>query len=105
MVCGATREEIIKAIGLVTLADTRCLPSLSIKGGANLRLTDEDLAQILPALFGDTPRIIAEAIMALRRVPGNRETWLTGVLDGVPSLRELAEAVRAEIDRGQSSSE
>lgn len=38
--------------------------------------------------------------MALRKLPGKRDRWLYTVLHGTPMLRELADAVRCEIEGG-----
>lgn len=62
VVCGATRAEVVETIGLVILADTRCLPSLSTGAKAYLQLKDEDLALLLDTLFGKKPRLIAESL-------------------------------------------
>jgi hypothetical protein len=97
VVCGATREDVVETIKLVRVACTGRLPALCEQGAAFVPLAEEGLAHLLLTLYGTRPRVVAEAVMALRKVPGGRDAWLCGVLDGTPSLRELAEAVRREI--------
>jgi hypothetical protein len=99
VVCGASLKEMTASIELVSVAETGCLPSLCLgMRTGRLKLQDEDLALILHRLYEDQPRVVAEAIRALRKLPGERDAWLVKVLNGSPSLDKLAADVRRELE-------
>jgi hypothetical protein len=98
VVCGKTTKAMMATLRLVTVADSQCLPSISRGAMARLPLTEGDLALILSRLYSNQPHVVAEAILALRKVPGGRDAWLTRVLEHTHALKDLADAVRIEIN-------
>jgi len=57
---------------------------------------EEQVASFLLNVFND-PRIVAEAVMALRKLGQGKETWLRTILSGRPELRDLARQVEHEL--------
>jgi hypothetical protein len=97
VVCGRTTGEALEAINLLWVAATRTLPALANGAAPPLVLRNEDLALLLLQRYGDQAQVIAEAIRALRKVPGKLDAWIVQVLEGSPVLKELATAVRREL--------
>jgi hypothetical protein len=62
-----------------------------------IEVGDDKLTSLLLHVYGDMPRAIAEAIMALKKAGGGQERWLKEVLGSRPELRELAERVHHEL--------
>jgi hypothetical protein len=61
--------------------------------------TEDGLARMLAKVYadGDGPHQVAEAIAALKKLPGNKEAWLLRVLRNRPGLEELNRRVRFEM--------
>ena len=97
VVCGRTTEGSLSAINLLWVAATRTLPALANGAAPPLVLRNEDRSLLLFQRYGDRAQVIAEAIRALRKVPGGLDVWIVQVLDGSPILKELATAVPREL--------
>ena len=95
-VCGPSGGVVAFATALAGLALTRQLP-VSHEGHIVSVPVDEDqLASFLLGAFND-PKIVAEAIMALKKLGPGKEKWLKTVLGGRPELQDLAERVEHEL--------
>ncbi len=71
--------------------------------GRRLTMGDADMARYLLDYYcgPDGPRVVAEAIRALRELGQDRDKWLTRVLASELRLRPLANRVRAELGEGR----
>lgn len=102
LVCGLARREAAAAAYLVDVVDARAVAACPLPIGPQwLPLRDDDLACLLDAKYRRAPRAVAEAVRALRRVPGKREAWLLAVLQTDPRLGGLWKAVRAELGEAE----
>jgi hypothetical protein len=95
-VCGSSGGVAAFATALAGMALTRQLP-VSHEGHIVSVPVDEDqLASFLLGAFND-PKIVAEAIMALKKLGPGKEKWLRTVLGGRPELQDLAKRVEHEL--------
>lgn len=96
-VYGRTGDDVMFATILVGMVTSRRFP-LSQEGKAgDVKLTDDLLAGYLRDVMGKRPVVIAEAIMALRKLGKREDAWLTRVLWGRADLRPLAKQVQHEL--------
>jgi hypothetical protein len=97
VVCGRTTKETVNAGVLARLAATRCLPSAPPirPKTVDLPLRDDDLILIIQTIYGDAPQVIAEAVMALRKLPGRHDGGLLALLNNRRDLQPLARAVQS----------
>ena len=80
----------VTAVGIETGAEKPTVEWLDPEVGA--------VHGALSRLFKDKPHVVAEAIRALRKVPGDRDKWISTVLNSTPALRGMAEAAHREIE-------
>lgn len=90
--------EVATAAGLLAMlvANRRIVSVLEGKR-VSRRLTDEQLSIYLQACCIESPKVVAEAIMALRKLKGRQDRQLTRVLWGSKELRKLAQQVKVEL--------
>jgi hypothetical protein len=96
IVCGPSGGVAALAAALAGMALTRQLPVSHEGGIVNVPVDEEQVASFLLNVCDD-PRVVAEAIMALRKLGQGKETWLRATLRGRPELRDLARQVEHEL--------
>jgi hypothetical protein len=96
-VCGQTGRLALRSASLLQTVRDRQV-SLPIQGRLHYyKLTDERLADVLLYFYGDEPKVIAEAIIALRKAKSKKAKWVKRVLWGYSQLRNLAQKVHSEL--------
>jgi hypothetical protein len=100
-VCGATGQLALEAAVIVDHVTTRIVTVPMFGQLRTFHLTDDKLADLLFSLHNDKPKVIAEALRALRKLKGDGAEVLERILRR-RKLRPLREAVRREL-RGDAS--
>jgi hypothetical protein len=95
-VCGPSGGVAAFATALAGMALTRQLPVSHEGRIVSVPVDDDQLASFLLNAFND-PKIVAEAIMALKKLGDGKEKWLKAVLCGRPELQNLAREVEHEL--------
>ena len=95
-VCGPTGGATAFATALAGMALTRHVPVVHEGRVVSVPIDEDWLASFLSNAFSD-PKIVAEAIMALKKLGDGKEEWLKTVLWGRPELRDLARQVEREL--------
>jgi hypothetical protein len=96
-VCGPNGKDAIMAGALASIAVDRVIEARYQGRMVQVKVDDDELASLLLTVYGKTPHVIAEAIMALKKAGNGKERWLKQVLWSRPELRELAKKVDHEL--------
>ena len=95
--CAPTRRDLATVVSLAITMATGNVPVRTTNPDLRFRLDDVDLVTILARWFSDRPRIVAEVVRVLRKLPGDREHRLISLLKQMPELNDLQSAVQAEV--------
>jgi hypothetical protein len=96
-VCGPNGKDVILASALAGVAADRVIEVQHLGKPVQIEVDEEALASLLLDVYGHKPHIIAEAIMALKKLGPGKEKWLMTVLRARPELQGLAKQVEHEL--------
>ncbi len=106
VVFGRTGQAAVRAAALVSIVEKGTRQVRDDAGlWLDLPLDDDGLTAVLLGIFseGDGPHQVAEAIRALKRLPGGKEKRILRLLANRSGLAELYRKVRFELDGGNGA--